>query len=250
MFKKILTIGVYLLGLGLMILSLAFSSQCLSRVKCNGLTVIIPEESSRFIDEAEITRLVKAADPHLFEKKLDAVNTNALEKKLQKTPAIKNAEVFRHISGDRMDFKGHLVVEVTQRQPLFRIRNKKSDRYMDAEGVFIPANPKFTAHVILISGQPSEELARKQLIPLVRFIDRDEFWKAQIKQIDVSPSGELTMVPLVGDQLIEFGDPSNYREKFRNLKALYEQAFSKLGWDKYSKISLKYKGQVVCTRRQ
>ncbi len=249
MFKRILQIGLIVGGGILAILTLAFSSEKLSKVKCNELTVVIPDDSPRFIDEAEVTRLVKQADPKLFEKKLDEVNADVLENKLRKVPAIKNVEVFRHISGDRMDFKGDLIVEVMQREPLLRVVEGQTDYYMDDAGVIIPANPKFTALVMLVTGNVDEKFVRKGLIPLVEFIEGDDFWRVQIKQIDVNASGELAMVPLVGDQLIEFGEPDNYREKFRNLKALYDQAFNRWGWDKYKKISLKYKDQVVCTKR-
>lgn len=249
MFKKIVHISLFVLLICMIIGSLAFSSERLAKVKCSDVTIIIPEESTRFIDEEEVSRLVNEAEPKLSSKRLSSINTYQLERSLQKNPAIKNAEVFRHITGDRMAFKGQLVVEVQQRDPLFRVINPKEDYYMDEKGVRIPANPKFAAHVMLVTGQPSVKLAVQQLVPLVKFISEDPFWKAQIKQIDVADNDELTMVPLVGEQIIEFGEATDYREKFRNLKALYEQAFPKMGWDKYSKISLKYKNQVVCTRK-
>jgi cell division protein FtsQ len=94
-----------------------------------------------------------------------------------------------------------------------------------------------------------EKYARQQLLPLVIFIEENEFWKAQIEQLQVKPDGEIIMAPLVGDQLIEFGDAKNYRQKLQNLKALYEQAFPKTGWDYYSKINVKYTNQVVCTKK-
>jgi len=249
MFRRILNIGLVVLGGSFAIVTLAFSSGSLSKVKCDELTVVIPDDSPRFIDEAEVARLVKDADPKLFEKKLEEVNANSLELKLRKTPAIKNVEVFRHISGERMHFKGNLVVEVMQREPLLRVFEGATDYYMDEAGVVIPANRQFTTKVMLVTGDTDEEYVREKLIPLVQFIIDDDFWGVQIKQIQVTSTGELLMVPLVGDQLIEFGEPNNFREKFRNLKALYQQAFSKLGWDKYKKISLKYKNQVVCTKR-
>lgn len=249
MFKKIIHISLFVLVVCLIIGSLAFSTRRLARVKCDDVVIVIPEESPRFIDEEEVSRLVNEAEPKLKATRLERINTNLLERKLQKNPAIKNAEVYRHISGERMSFKGELVVEVQQREPLFRVMSGKDDYYMDEEGVRIPANPRFASHVMLVSGQLSEKLAAQQLVPMIEFISNDPFWHAQIKQIDVSEKGELTMVPLVGEQLIEFGDAANFREKFRNLKALYEQAIRQAGWDKYSRISLKYKNQVVCTRK-
>ncbi|PTN07914.1 cell division protein FtsQ/DivIB [Mangrovibacterium marinum] len=249
MIKRMLHIGLIVSGAVLAILTLSFSSERLSKVSCDELTVVIPDDSPRFMDEAELSRLVKQADPKLFEKKLDELNTHLLEEKMMKVPAIKNVEVYRHISGDRMDFKGHLIVEVMQRKPLLRVLEGQTDYYMDEAGVVIPANPKFTAHVMLITGKADEKFVRRQLIPMIAYIQQDDFWRVQIKQINVDASGELAIVPLVGDQLIDFGEAAHYREKLRNLKALYDQAFSRWGWDKYKKISLKYKDQVVCTRR-
>lgn len=249
MIKRILKIGLVILaGVG-MILILAFSTEKMSRVKCDELSVIIPDESPRFIDETEISRLVAQAEPSLFDKKLDEVNANVLEQKLKKVPEIKNAEVYRHITGDQMHFKGQLVVEVYQREPLFRVLNSEGDFYMDEEGVRIPANPAFTAKVLLVTGDADETFIRKGIIPVVKHVRESDFLSAQIKQIQILPNMELIMVPLVGDQLIEFGDPLHYREKFRNLEALYEQVFNQQGWDLYNQISLKYKDQVVCVRK-
>jgi len=249
MIKRILKIGLVILaGVG-MILILAFSTEKMSRVKCDELSVIIPDESPRFIDETEISRLVAQVEPSLFDKKLDEVNANVLEQKLKKVPEIKNAEVYRHITGDQMHFKGQLVVEVYQREPLFRVLNSEGDFYMDEEGVRIPANPAFTAKVLLVTGDADETFIRKGIIPVVKHVRESDFLSAQIKQIQILPNMELIMVPLVGDQLIEFGDPLHYREKFRNLEALYEQVFNQQGWDLYNQISLKYKDQVVCVRK-
>ncbi|MFV0376193.1 MAG: cell division protein FtsQ/DivIB [Mangrovibacterium sp.] len=249
MVRKIINISLFVAVVGLIVSSLAFSSGRLARVKCDEVVVIIPEDSPRFIDEEEVVRLVREAEPKLKSSSLDRVNTNLLEQKLQKNPAIKKAEVYRHISGKQMSFKGELMVEVQQREPLFRVMTDKDDYYMDHDGVRIPANPQFASHVVLVSGMLNDKFTAQQLVPLIAFIHSDPFWNAQIKQVEVTGKGELTMVPLVGEQLIEFGDVLNYREKLRNLKALYEQAMPKAGWDKYRKISLKYKNQVVCTRK-
>ena len=249
MFKKLLKIGMFVLLAGVVIGSLAFSSGKLSKVSCSELKVIIPDDSPRFLDEEEIVRLIDKADAQLLQKQLDVVNTEKIEQALEKTPAIKKAEVFRHISGDQLDFKGKLVVEIHQREPLFRVMNGQNDFYLDEEGVSIPANPKFTAHVLLVTGKADEKFAREKLLPLVVFIENDEFWKAQIRQVNVEQDGEVVLVPLVGEQLIDFGEPTDYREKLRNLKALYEQGFAQNGWDRYKKISLKYKNQVVCTKK-
>ncbi len=249
MWNKLLKIALFVGAAAILVFSMAFSTNNLSKVKCNELSIVIPEGTPRFLTEKEIELMVKKADPQLFNKTLDQINAHVLEEKLEKAAEFENAEIYRSITGDRMDFKGHLTVEIYQRNPILRVRNANADYYMDAEGVRIPASLKFAAHVLLVTGNMDEKYVRTELIPLVNFIKADKFWNAQIKQIDVSRSGELEMIPLLGDQLIEFGDASDYDEKFRNLKALYDQAFSEFGWNRYKKISLKYKDQVVCTKR-
>lgn len=249
MFRSVLKIGAFGLIVVFVMISLAFSSSQLSKVKCSDLVVVIPKDSPRFIDEDQIKGLVKKADAKLFEQKLDEINTEKLEQELKKETAIKNVEIYQRVIGSNMDFKGRLMVEVEQREPVVRVISDKEDFYMDNEGVKIPASSRFTAKVLLVNGNCDAQFARKKLLPLISFINNHEFWKAQIEQLYVDKNGEITMAPLIGDQLIEFGDASDFRVKFRNLKALYEQAFPKKGWDYYSKINLKYTNQVVCTKK-
>ena len=81
------------------------------------------------------------------------------------------------------------------------------------------------------------------------FVNKDEFWRAQIEQVLIQPKGDLLLLPQVGDYLIEFGKADNYKAKFRNLKAVYQQGFKNFGWNKYRVISVKYQNQVVCTKK-
>ncbi len=249
MFKSVVKIGFFALLVTLVIISMAFSSGRLAQVNCHELVVLIDEDSPRFIDEDEIARLVKKADGKLFEKKLNEINTEQLEIELSKETTIKKVEIYRRVTGGNMDFKGKLMVEVSQRDPIVRIRNDKDDFYLDCEGIRIPASQSFTSKVLLVNGHPDEKYAREQLLPLVIFIHENEFWNAQIEQLQVSKDGEVILSTLVGDQLIEFGKPSDYQVKLRNLKALYEQAFPRMGWNHYSRINLKYTNQVVCTKK-
>ena len=232
-----------------MVISLSFSGNGFSKVKCADITVLINEDSPRFLDEDEIKAIIKKGDEDLFEKNLDAINTNQLEVKLEKVASIRNAEVFRRIDGERLDFKGRLIVEIDQRNPIVRIINGKQDYYLDRAGVKIPSNDKFTAKVLLVNGTITDAYAKKKLLPLVRFVAADPFWNAMLDQIYVSKTEELIVVTKIGDQRIDFGKTDRYKEKLRNLKAVFKQEFAECGWQKYKSINLKYKNQVVCTKK-
>ncbi len=233
--------------IAIIMVSLSFSTSKLTGVKCDEVKVIIPEDSPRFMDEEEITSILTKLN--IMGHPIDSINTEELENKLRTVTAIKNVEVFRHINSDTLNFKGSLIVDVEQRDPVFRVISGNSDYYMDEDGVLISGTQKYAAHVLLATGNIQKDFARESLLPFVQYISTDEFWKAQIKQIYVENDGELILVPLIGDQRIEFGKAENIKAKLRNLKALYDQEFPQVGWDYYKTISLKYNNQVVCTKR-
>jgi cell division protein FtsQ len=54
---------------------------------------------------------------------------------------------------------------------------------------------------------------------------------------------------MIGPSTVVVGSIDNLDEKFRKLWIMYKKALPYGGWDKYSKIDLQYKNQVVCTRK-
>ena len=83
---------------------------------------------------------------------------------------------------------------------------------------------------------------------LARYINKDDFWSAQIEQLYVNENGDIELIPRVGNQKIIFGDATQMKEKFNKLFILYTKGFDKTGWNNYSAINLKFNDQVVCTR--
>jgi len=142
-----------------------------------------------------------------------------------------------------------LIVSVLQRTPVFRVVGKSGSFYVDSLGKKIEMTPERTEKMIIVTGFLKNSADIEKILPFIMYINKDDFWKSQIQQIYRSENGEIKIIPLIGNQIIEFGDVENYRRKLRNLKALYEQGFSKTGWQKYSKINLKFKDQIVCTKR-
>jgi cell division protein FtsQ len=81
-----------------------------------------------------------------------------------------------------------------------------------------------------------------------KFISNDDFWRSQIVQLYVNNNREIELVPRVGSQTIIFGQSDDLDNKFRKLKAMY-RAFNEIGWNQYKTINLKFKDQVICTKR-
>jgi cell division protein FtsQ len=83
----------------------------------------------------------------------------------------------------------------------------------------------------------------------VKYISEDKFLSSQIVQIYYNGSGDFELIPRVGAHQIIFGDIKDYQLKFMKLKVLYEEGLKYEGWNKYVMINLKYKNQVICTKR-
>ena len=89
--------------------------------------------------------------------------------------------------------------------------------------------------------------ARNQpLLKLLNHIQDDPFWRAQITELSVDEQGDVTMWPQLGNHLIDFGPPVELEAKFKKLKLFYTDVLPAKGWDRYSRVSVQYRNQIVC----
>ena len=135
-----------------------------------------------------------------------------------------------------------------------KTRNRRHLRYLDREN-----DKKIDA---VTARQEAEYEKQKKLqkryedflklINFVKYIEEDSFWSAEIVQIIASEmsSGdiELELVPRTGRHTVLFGEISRVEEKLDNLLTFYSKALNRIGWDEFRTISVKYQGQVVCTK--
>ena len=61
---------------------------------------------------------------------------------------------------------------------------------------------------------------------------------------------EIELVVGFGSHIVEIGDLYDLKNKLDNLFIFYRDALPAMGWDRYKKINLKYKNQIVCTKKQ
>ncbi len=249
MIRKIFILSGYLLLVLFMVLTLSFAARESSSITCRNIHIEFGENELIQVNKEEIARLVNKADKQLIGKELKQINTDLIEREVEKHPAISKAEVFKVITTDSLSYNGILGVRINHREPVVRIMSANGKYYLDASGEKIPLSSSYTANVLVATGDFSEEYARSELLPFVLYLNGNSFWKAQIEQVHVEKGGGAILTPLIGDQIIELGSVDDYPEKMRNLKAFYEQILVKNNWDKYKTISLKFKNQVIAKKR-
>lgn len=264
--QKLKTAVVWVALVGYVVAALTWTGSKAKELRVSSISVTIADNShNKFISETDVIQTLSRENITLIGRPIDSVDINDVEKILiHNNKTIKHAEVYRTAYGA-------IGVSITQRQPIMRIINQNGDSYyIDNNGQIMPLSKKYTAHVIIINGyinesymdhigenllaaQTKADKSSGELLPdlfkLVKFINNDKFWKAQFEQIYINSKKEIELIPRVGNHNIILGSVDNMREKFENLKAFYEQGLSQYGWNKYKTINLKFKNQIVCTKR-
>jgi len=261
-FRKILRITLAVLGcMGLLVI-MGFVGNNRKTRKCKSISIFIEDAGNYFVDESDIMDMLSNKGKKLTGTPMQDINTGMLEKIINTNPFVDNAEVFSTIDGT-------VNISVRQRKPVLRVMNTKGeDFYVDEKGVFMPVSEKFTAPVVvangyifntysekkiyLNAGAPDTATTRpmlEQLYLLAITMEKDTFWNAQAEQIYVNEWQEIEMIPRLGNHRIILGDASEINEKLNRLMIFYKQGLNKIGWNTYRTINLKFKNQVVCSKK-
>lgn len=243
MLKKILLILVAVLLLAYLSLTVSYTNSYAKKNSvCKELRVNIADDEERqYLTENDIINSIQKAGLSSVGKDLALVNTAAIEKKLEEDRFIKRVECFKTVGGT-------VRVKVFHRTPILRIFSMRESYYVDSDGEKMPIPANFAAYVPVANGFIDDEFAKKQLFEFAMFLQQDKFWNSQIKQIYVAQNGEIELTPAVGSHRIILGKIENYKENLEKLRLFYDEGLSKVGWNKYSVINLKFKNQVVCTK--
>lgn len=235
-------IGFSLLGIYIVVM-MSFVNVAYDEEYCRAIDIVIQDSiTTRFVQKADIYRILDGEQYNILTKVPDELDLHEIENHIKSHSSIENCDCFFLANGT-------MRIDITQRQPIARVITNKYDFYIDDVGGQMPPSNYYTAHVPIITGHVSEDIISTDLFKIANTIHQDDFLEAQIEQINVTSKGEYILVPRAGRQIIELGDAENLELKFKSLKALYLQIFNKNAWNKYKTISLKYDGQVVCTKK-
>lgn len=263
--KKILRFTIWSLLIIGLLLTMGFVNRKQNSLICKSLEVKINKNDEvSFLDKTDITKLIRRRGDSIVGQSKYSIDIPIIEKTLNNHEDIAKVNVY-------MTIDGSVNVNVKQRKPILRVFNLSGESYyLDESGKIMPLSNKYTARVLVANGNilqtdvsnysnatnaivndtiKKSNSMLNELFALATYINRDEFWKAQIQQIYVNTERDMELIPLVGNQKIIFGDTTAMDEKFKKLKIFYLQGLNTTGWwDKYSTINLKFKNQIVCTK--
>lgn len=219
---------------------------------CVSMKVVV-EGKETFIDQHDISDLVKTTFGDVVGKPLNQIPISDIEKALMELPYVSTAEIYT-------DMDGVLQVVVQQREVLLRIVNKAGkEYYIDTKGAKVPVTLKYVPHVLVASGHIGEGYEKaldtvqtklvQDLVAIVEHVKGDPLWSNQIVQLYVDDKQDIEIIPRVGTQPLIIGNADKLGEKLDRLEIFYKNILPKVGADAYEKVNVKYDGQIICERR-
>lgn len=249
---KGLQVLMILLFTVLFITILVTSKTKIGDVVCTEIEVNIIQDKNQelaFINKADVLNFINNYGQSIVvNKKIKDINKVDIEKRIEQNEYVANAEVFTN-------YEGGIKVNVEQKTPIYRVFNNKGvSYYVGNNGEHIPISSKFTPRLIVATGYlPNNNIEKaelnKQIITLVEYIEANDFWKALIGQIYVAKNGDLILYPKLSEHKVILGNTDNLEEKFKYLKVFYKEALKHINWTQYESINLKYKSQIICTKK-
>lgn len=144
---------------------------------------------------------------------------------------------------------GMLNVTIQPMVPAIRVFDGDKSYYINKAGKEIASKPNFFVDVPVVSGRFSRTFTPQQVLPLVRFVEKDDVLSKLVGMIEAKDADNLILIPRIHGHVINFGDTNRLEEKRRALLAVYRKVMPYKGWNVYDTISVKFRGQVVATRR-
>lgn len=208
----------------------------------------ITNDQYKFVDrQAFWNEVIAVRDIETGKTKITQVDVRSMEADALKNPWINKSEAY-------IDNMGALHLTVTQRVPAARVFFENGQSfYIDDSLRLLPLSEYYTMYTTIVTGVPYfaddslNKVLRSKIVNLVRFIDRDTFWNAQIAQVIVNPDMTFELIPVLGTHKIQFGDATDIEKKFAKLFAFYKKVMNRIGWSTYEKLDLRFEGQIVAS---
>lgn len=231
------------------VLAILSASQIQDKAKLAGIDIRIKNEQFGFIDKEEVkNQLLNNRHIDIAKTSMKKLDIRQMEDIMNANPWIANAQLY-------IDNKHVLHVNITQRVPVARLFERNGNSYyLDHTLRSMPLSDKYIHYTTVVTNVPELKddsfatALKAQVVALVKHVEHDSFWNAQVSQIIVTDDTTgFELVPILGEHRILFGDTNNMQQKFDHLLAFYKKVLNRIGWNKYQVLDVRFNGQVVAS---
>lgn len=214
-----------------------------ARHKCVGIDVRIASATSAdSITKRGVLDELEKYKGKIIGAQLNTINTADIQRYLTSFSNFESVECVLTPGGE-------LRVNIVPMIPEIRVFGPDGSYYVNKDGKRINSNAEFFVDVPVVKGNFTKMFPASTVLPLVRFISSDPKMKDLVAMIDARDAHNLILVPRIHGHVINFGDTTRLAEKRDMLLLMYRRVMPYKGWSEYDTISVKFRGQIVATRR-
>lgn len=192
--------------------------------------------------EGVIQKLGKTTDK-IKHTPIAELNIEKLERQLSQDNSFENVECY--ITSDNK-----LQIDIVPMIPEIRVFSPDGKSYyINKDGKRIDTGNEFFMDVPVVTGNFDQKFPAKNILPVTRHIAADDYLKNLITMIEVKSATNILLYPCIKGQVINIGDTTELTKKFDNLTLFYRKVMNHKGWETYDTISVKFRNQIVATRR-
>ena len=127
--------------------------------------------------------------------------------------------------------------------------DKGKSFYINRYGKRIDADAEFYIDVPVLIAPEKYESSIPAALSLIRFAGADPELSPLIASYKIDGPNDLLIIPRLQGHVINFGDSTRLDEKKAAIMAAYRSILPAKGWNTYDTISVKFKSQIVASRR-
>lgn len=241
--RRILTVLGLAATLAAIITAGVWANSQAGNAVCTKLEVnIINSDSSVFVTRENIMQELTRLHIDPVGERLSNINTKMIEQRLNQSEYLENVEcviVNNHT----------LQIQATQLVPVMRIFDGNRSYYVNSRGKRMSATARYHVDVPVVKGHFTVDFPPSRLLPLINYVERDETLSSLVTMYSVRDSNNIFIVPCITGHVVNIGAPVDLENKFAKLREFYAKVMPQKGWTYYDTISVKFRHQVVATRR-
>lgn len=243
MWKRILKATLLCLLTAYVVVMFVWSRAEASRHKCHDIEVVIEGKGNvAFISEQNVKDVLKDYPGLIVGQPIHAINTYDIADYLRK---FNNFETVDCV----ITTQGNLKVKVVPMVPAIRVFDGETSYYVNKDGKTMAAIPGFHVDVPVVTGHFNKSFRPENVLPVVRFVENDTLLHNLVGMIKAVDRDNILLIPRIRGHVINIGDTTRLPEKKRAMVAAYKKIMPYKGWENYDTISVKFRGQIVATRR-
>lgn len=244
MWKTVLKVVLCIVLVGYVALAFAFVHEENARRECSGIDLRIVEHTlpDSVLIQGVNSQLTKYGHK-LKGEKLERINLEKLENYLRK---------FSNFESVECSFNPDSRLRITISPIKAEVRvftDKGRSFYINRYGKRIEADAEFYVDVPVLITPEKYESSLPTALSVIRYVSEDKALSPLIAAYKIDGSNDIIIIPRLQGHVINFGDSTRLAEKKAAILAAYKKVLPSKGWNTYDTISVKFKNQIVATRR-